>query len=387
MMLLGFTALAVDMGYIYNLHGEMQVAVDAGALAGATGAPYSNSLARTRALGVAGANPISGSGLTKFGVKIGYWDFNSHTFSIPSGLEIANPNAARVVGSKEGIPLFFGNALGNSSTAVAKDATAVYGAGACVGIWGLDGVHVEGDILTDSYDSSVGPYAQGNIQMNGDLCSEESILIDGGVNIGGDVMYGHGYDLTINGNSSIINGNTGSHDLSADVPTIDMATAALVNDNLVMPLTDTKNLDPFGGTQWDLTFPTGQDTLTINGGTYYLTSALLEGQSQIIVTAQTTFYIDGPARFAGGGIVNASGDPRNLIIYSTGETLEIAGGAGFYGAVIAPDTNVTFTGGGDIYGTVMAGYLEISGDAVVHVDNNVISEILGVGPEAPILVE
>ncbi len=387
--LLGFTALSVDVGYVFVSHGEMQAAVDAGALAGATGAPISDELATSRAKSAAGANWVARLALAtdEVQVQVGYWNSNGNTFSLPSGKEVARPNAARVVGARAGIPLFFAGILGHTTTDISRAATAIYGGGICAGMWGLNGVVGEGNIYTDSYDSSDGVYGPGNIYLNGDLCSDQNVFLDGSVNIGGDVMYGFDYDLTISGQGYTIYGGMGPQSGSALVPPIDMVAAAANNDNATIPLTDQKNRDPFGGTTWDLTNVTGHDTLTLNGGTYYLTSALLEGNSQIIVTAPTTFYIDGPADFAGGGIINATQDPGNLIIYSTGPTLNITGDAGFYGAVIAPNTTVAFTGGSQIYGTVLAGFLELRGDTEIHVDSDVVRDLFGVAPEAPVLVE
>lgn len=387
--LLGCAALSVDMGYIFVSHAEMQAAVDAGALAGATGAPIGDSLAISRAKNTAGANQVAISRLAQdeTHVEIGYWNANGSAFSLPTGLEVARPNAARVVGTKSGIPLFFAVLLGHSTIDISKAATAIYGGGICAGMWGLNGVNGNGNIYTDSYDSSAGAYGPGNIYLNGDLCSDQDMFLDGGVDIGGDVMYGIDYDLTISGQSYTIQGSTGPQTGSVPVPTIDMITAAALNDNATIPQTDLHNRDPFGGTTWDLANVTGQDTLTLNGGTYYLTSALLAGQAQIIVTGPTTFYIDGPAEFSGGGLINATQDPGNLTIYSTGLTLTISGNAAFYGAVIAPNATVTFTGTSEIYGTVMAGFLDLQGDTEIHVDSNVVNDIFGVGPEAPVLVQ
>lgn len=387
--LLGFTLLTVDVGYIYVSHGEMQAAVDAGALAGATGAPISVELATSRARSTAGANWVSGSSLApdEVQVQVGYWNSNGNTFSLPTGTEVARPNAARIVGARAGIPLFFAGILGQTTTDISRAATAIYGGGICAGMWGLNGVVGDGNIYTDSYASSDGLYGPGNIYLNGDLCSDQNVFLNGSVNIGGDVMYGFDHDLTLSGNSYTIHGGMGPQSGSALVPPIDMVAAAANNDNATIPLTDQKNFDPFGGTTWNLTNVTGQDTLTLNGGTYYLTSAQLEGGAQIIVTAPTTFYIDGPADFSGGGIINATQDPGNLIIYSTGPTLNISGGADFYGAVIAPNATVEFSGGSQIYGTVLAGFLWLRGDTAIHVDSDVVRDIFGVAPEAPVLVE
>lgn len=389
--LLGCAALTVDMGYVFVAHGDMQCAVDASALAGATGAPISDQLATSRAQSTGSANRVTVSALARdeIHVQVGYWNSHSNggTFSLPDGTEAARPNAARVFGARPGISLFFAGILGHHHVDIAKAATAIYGGGICAGMWGLNGVSADGNIFTDSYDSSVGVYGPGNIDLNGDLCSDQAVTLDGGVDIGGDVMYGFDYDLTISGQGYTIHGGTGPQNRSVSVPTIDMITAAANNDNATIPLTDLHNRDPFGGTTWDLTNVTGQDTLTLIAGTYYLTSAQLAGGAQIIVTGPTTFYIDGPADFSGGGLINPTQDPANLIIYSTGPTLTIDGGAGFYGAVIAPNTTVRFYGGSQIYGTVMAGFLDLRGATQIHVDSDVVRDIFGVGPEAPILVE
>ena len=106
-----------------------------------------------------------------------------------------------------------------------------------------------------------------------------------------------------------------------------------------------------------------------------------------IITAPTTFYIDGPATFKGGGIVNATQNPANLVIYSTGATLEIAGNAEFHGVVIAPTTTVTFTGTSDIYGTVMAGILELPGNTSLHIDEDVVQAFFGLESLASVLVQ
>ena len=255
----------------------------------------------------------------------------------------------------------------------------------CAGIWGLEGVNGDGNLLTDSYDSNAGAYAPGNIYLNGDLCSNQDIVLQGNVSIGGDAMYGFGYSLTTYGSSYDIYGVTTEQNGNVPIPGIDMVAAAASNDNLTIGLTDKGN-DPFGGTQWDFVV-TGNDSLTIAAGTYYMTSALVDGKAKVIVTGPTTLYISGPAEFTGGGIINATQDPKNLIIYSTGPTIALKGGAAFYGAIVAPQTVVTFVGGSDFFGTVMGRFVDLQGDTQIHVDSGVVRDLFAVGPEAPVLVE
>ena len=385
--LIGFAALTVDVGYIFVSHGEMQAAVDSASLAGATAAPEGKALATHRARISGHMNSIAGELLSynEMDVEVGYFNAAGNTFSLPTGAEIAAPNAARVVGGRKGIALFFASVLGSSTTDISRAATAIYGGGRCAGIWGLEGVDGDGSLVTDSYDSSAGTYAAGNIYLNGDLCSNEDIVLEGNVSIGGDAMYGFGYSLTTYGSSYDLYGVTAAQNGSVPIPEIDMVAASMVNDNLTIGLTDKGN-DPFGGTQWDFAV-SGTDSLTIAGGTYYMTSALVEGQAKVTVTGPTTLYISGPATFSGGGIINATQDPKNLTVYSTGPTMHIQGGAGFYGAIVAPETDITFTGGSEVFGAVMGRFVQLLGDTQIHIDSAAIRDIFSIGPEAPVLVQ
>ena len=203
--------------------------------------------------------------------------------------------------------------------------------------------------------------------------------------IGGDAMYGYGYDLTISGNSYKIYGVTSEQNRSVTIPEIDMLAASLFNDNLTIGLTD-KNRDPFAGSPWDLVV-TGNDSLTLDPGTYYFTSAAIGGRATLTVTGPTTIYVDGDATFTGGGIVNATQVPTNLTIYSTGSTITVDGSAGFYGSIVAPGTAVSFEGTADIYGTVMARVLTLFGNTEIHVDSDAVRQLYGIGPIAPVLVQ
>ena len=386
-VLVGFASFSIDMGYIYVSHGEMQAAVDAAALAGVSAPPESQSLAVARATEVSGANVVAGHPVVAgtLQVEVGYWEARTSSFSLPIGDELAAPNAVHVIGGRTEIPTFFAGVFGVNHTDVWRAATANHGGGRCAGIWGLNGLDGDGSLVTDSYDSSVGVYGPGNIYFNGDVCSDRNIVLEGGVTIGGDVMYGQGHDLTISGSSYSIYGVTAEHNRSVEIPSFDMAEAAANNDNGTIGLTK-RNRDPFDGSPWNL-YVTGNDNLTLAGGTYYFTSALVDGRATLTVTEPTVLYISGSATFTGGGVVNTSNDPKNLIIYSTGANLTIDGSAGFYGSIIAPATTVTFTGGSSIFGTILAGYMELFGDTQIHVDSEAVRQWFGVGPEAPVLVE
>ncbi|MCH7721160.1 MAG: Tad domain-containing protein [Planctomycetes bacterium] len=384
-VLMGFTALAVDIGFVFNSRGEMQNAVDAGALAGAGALELGNAEVETRARNATQRNSVAGAGVAdeEIVVTIGYWDGVGLTFSPATGEETVSPNAVRVVANRYGQGLFFAHMIGVSTTDIGREAVGAIGGGTCSGVWGLNGISGNGSIYTDSYNPDDGPYGLNDLYGNGDLCSNEDISLAGSVEIHGDVMYGEGYDIDIAGGSYQIWGVVVGQSLSVTPPTFDMEAAMLNNDNATIGLTDGGH-DPFNG-EWDLHL-TGTENLTLDGGTYYFTSASMVGQSTITINGPTEIFLSGDAMFTGGGIINATQDPGSLTIYSTGAELDLAGTAGFYGTVIAPETEVTLVGTSDYYGIIIAGTLNISGNASIHVDETALAEVLGEGSIAPVLV-
>lgn len=386
-VLLGCAALTVDVGYIYNCRGEMQSVVDASALAGASGLPDSIGVANHRALEYAGRNAVAGSPLSvdETGVTIGYWNSASATFTPANGAELVSPNAVRVVGTRSGVELFFAGILGVTSTEVSKVASALHGGGKCTGIWGIEGITGSGGIITDSFDAEAGPYGPGNTNAYGDICSCQDIMLEGSVNIYGDAMYGNDYSLTTLGSSYNIWGAVDSTNCGLTLPSFDINEVAANNDNATIGLTD-RGRDPFQGSPWDL-YVTGNDNLTLGAGTYYFTSVLIDGQATLTVTGPVKIYLSGPGVFTGGGVVNVGQEPSDVQIFSTGATLTLTGTSGFYGAVIAPTTDIKLEGTSDCYGTLIGRTLDFDGDTVVHIDESLVRDLLGEDTLAPVLVE
>ena len=164
-----------------------------------------------------------------------------------------------------------------------------------------------------------------------------------------------------------------------------MDAAQASNDNASIGLTN-KGRDPFDGSPWDLVV-TGNDGLTLPEGTFYFTSALIDGQATVTITGPTVIYISGPATFTGGGLINVTQDPKNLIIYSTGTTMTVDGSAGFYGGIVAPNAEVNLTGTSEYFGTIIARVLNMFGNTTIHVDEQLAFSLTGVDPKLPLLVQ
>lgn len=386
-LLLGFVAFAVDLGYVYVSRAEMQRTADAAALAGASALTQGEDLAIDRAYAAAGLNAVACSPVVndEVDVELGSWEWETHKFYPASWEHPVSPNAVRVAGSRLGMPLFFGPVLGSPTTDVVKDATALVGSGACAGVWGLEGITVHGDVYTDSYNSTEGHYGEGPIYPNGDLCSCQDLALQGGVDIHGDAMYGGGYNYTAPSSSHQVWGVVDTQECGSPAPGFDMEDAARDNDNGLIEKTDAGR-DPFPHRPGELIL-IEDDNLTLTPGQYYFEAVKMTGQATLTITGPTTIYVSGSAKFTGGGLVNVTENPANLTVYSTGRDMDLAGGPEIYVTVIAPETDIKLTGTVDYYGAMLGKTVDMGGTFTIHVDEQVVQELFGIDATAPVLVE
>ncbi len=134
-MVVGFTAFAVDGGYLYALRSKLQATADAAALAGANRLPEPAAVT-IAAMDYAGKNmPAADHGtvLTNADVVTGTWDTDTRTFT-PAG----NPlNAVRVIARRSqangnGAGLFFARVLGFDQVDVVTSAVATKTLSVCM---------------------------------------------------------------------------------------------------------------------------------------------------------------------------------------------------------------------------------------------------------------
>ena len=392
-VLLGCVALSVDTGYIGDLCGSMQSSVDASALAGATALGVVPAPARERAAEYAAKNEVAGSGLEadELDITIGHWYGLTNTFVADDGMIPSTPNAIRVRARRPDISLYFAGILGDTSTTVIRSAAAMQGAGRCLGVWGLEGIVSPGDVITDSYIQADGAYGGVNVRPNGDICSCRDITISGNTEIHGDAIYGDGYDLTLHGTSYEIWGRVDDQVCQLTPPTFDMPGAIAVNDNASIPRSDdgTVAYNP-GSKRLRLV---GNDNLTLPPGTaedpakYYFSAVQIESLATLTITGPTEIYISGNAMVGGGGIINNTGIPENLKVYSTGNSMSFNGSATFYGAIVAPTTNLSFVGVSAFYGMMIGQTLDFRGTTNIHVEESLVMDIFGLSSVAPMLIE
>jgi hypothetical protein len=143
----------------------------------------------------------------------------------------------------------------------------------------------------------------------------------------------------------------------------------------------------------DLSLTTAANSLTLTphmvGQESYVNIWITGGMSvtgtgviQLQPGVHATIYVEGNTTVAGGGIVNASGRPRNLQLHgvtpaSGTRTLTVSGTADFIGVVNAPAFDLNLLSTGMFCGAAIARSANINGTAGYHYDESLADLSLG----------
>ncbi len=375
-------SLAVDVGYICALTAEQQNNADAGALAGAVALQEDDSLSvldRVRDVLARNQQAQGYLSLNDQIIEIGWWHPVYQTFVALDAVDWeVRGYAVRVRAYRNNAPLFLAAIMGKTSTNVSREAVTV-GSGQCRGIWGVEGVRIPGNVLTDSYDSTKGDYDPDSPGDEGDVCSGRGIDGMGSIEIHGDMMTGMGYWPTLAGKAGIF--STGITTSSIDGM---VGPYAAVPEGLV--------------SQGDLLLKADED-LALDPGTYLFDSITLRARASITISGPTTIYVasyndtqadisiavDGDITATGKGFINTTEDPHNLTIVILGDDVTLNGTESFYGTVIAPNADVVLSGTSDYYGMVIGKTVLMRGDFEFHVDESLPEHDL-MQPPPPALV-
>ena len=389
-VLLIFASLAVDLGFVRAVCGDMQHTADSGALAGAS-ALYEAEVADEATVRERASDMIERmqksqgfAALDDQIIEVGIWNYVTREFTAADATTLGQ-FAVRVVSVRKKTPLFFAAIMGKFSTEVTREAVAV-GSGRCGGIWGLRGVRVVGNVVTDSYSSDEGTYMADTANENGDICSGRDVVLNGGVEVNGDVMCGFGYEVDVNGASAEITGMTTANSQDVNYGPLDFGDIRYTNDNLNIPALTDSGRSPWSrglGANFSLS---ANDNITFPPGNFYFDSITMNSGATITLSGKTTIYVGGNVAAAGAGIINATADPGNLDMKVAGTEFAIGGTYEFYGSVVAPNADVKLYGTADYFGAMIGGTVSMLGDFQFHVDES-LPEADFFDPPMPTLVK
>lgn len=240
-------------------------------------------------------------------------------------------------------------------------------------------VTMSGQAFIDSYDSDTGTYASQAVNTdpvtgdtyanaNGGVGSNMNISANGQVNVMGDANPGPGGSVSETGQVHI-NGSTdpAAEERELEIPTYNPTIAASGSLSGTTTLGD-------GTYRYTEISLASRKTVTINGDVIMYIDGKIKtsGQSQILINPGASLVIyqgDAEIQMSGQGIVNSSGAPPDLLIYSSSTSrVKLSGQADFYGAIYAPGAYIQYTGQADIFGAIVGDEIKTSGQAELHYD-------------------
>ena len=138
-----------------------------------------------------------------------------------------------------------------------------------------------------------------------------------------------------------------------------------------------------GASVGNVTVTTGTLTLCAPGltCTINVNSIKFTGNGTIVVATGATVVLNvvgsgdtTPIDLVGGTTVNASFDPSHLqILYAGTGTVKLGGNSNSSEMVYAPNAAVETSGTGDVYGSIVASTINVSGTGAIHYDRNLSS--------------
>lgn len=240
-------------------------------------------------------------------------------------------------------------------------------------LFGDASVNVSGNAQTDSYDSSQGPYEDDpaspdyNKGQNGDIGTNGTdagnVTVDGSIFIEGQVAVGPGVDDP----TTIVTGYDPAF-ITGDPKVVSQPSAFPLPDVEIPPGCQT-TLPPMDNQTKTRTFSSAvgnycpEGNVTVNGG--------------------DTWTADGPVKiyFAGDLAVNGNAtigvvnDPTKMLflLTATGSASlqqEITGSTTFYGGIYGPNAFIDVAGDAEIFGSIVAGSVDMTGHAKIHYDES-----------------
>lgn len=373
---LGFGALVVDIGWMQYAGQQLQIGVDAAAVAGASGLRTDVDTVVARASGLAAYHTAGGSpvAVSAADVEIGTWDAEHDHFVALAPGEIASADAVRVTGTVADLSAFLSPVLGVTGLSVTRSAVAgirEVGPVQCV-ILADDIAIVTGSVEIDAYSSAEGSYALTRSE-NAGVCSNGDLSLGGSSELYGSAWAGPDGELD-QGGSALVTGRTDHLEEPLPMPEVDCAAAKARNENASIA----SYLSGYN-------FKAGsKDELTLYEGVYYVHDLTVSAGAQITIDGDVTICAEsGKVQLNGDALINTSKDPSTFTLSVADDSaVTLNGTSTFYGSVLAPkSTQVKLNGTFDYYGILVASEVTLLGNFDFHGDLSLAEESV-----APVMV-
>jgi hypothetical protein len=219
--------------------------------------------------------------------------------------------------------------------------------------------------IADGFNSDVAAYNALTADSTGDIAAA------GTITLGPTLVKGQATAGSSITNSLLVTGTVTQN--STSLPTYNTLTCPTsYTPSSAIPSQSNVSYDPTTGV---LTL-TSDANLVLTGTQYYFSSINISGQASLTIsngTQHTDIYISNQLSLTGGGLINTSTKAPQLSLLACGNpaspaTWTVAGGAGAYYSVYAPNHDVQVSGNGDIYGAILGKNISFSGNGKIHYD-------------------
>lgn len=230
-------------------------------------------------------------------------------------------------------------------------------------LWGIDSVDLTGATKIDSYDPRLDPEDPNNRGNLGSVGTNGIVTRTGNAKIYGDVAY-------------YVDTNIGETDIGTYVfgDLIPLSSPRYFPPIPSFEVGDAdKSIKPGDSLTLDAEDCNEYRNITVKGdlifapGTYYINELNVTSQGRIIVSDTTTLFVQNKLTMNGQGVLNEAGDPTKLTIFYNGVNDAITnGGAGAYVEIYAPNADLVFAGGAELYGSFIGKTISSQGNFAVH---------------------
>ena len=234
-------------------------------------------------------------------------------------------------------------------------------------LFGSASVSIKGDAVTDSYDSRSGSYDPSAAGDDGDVGTNAAyagaIEISGSIKVNGQIAVGEG----VVDPSTVVYIAGGSATITGEPPMVAQTT------NLLMPPAN----PPVGIPCEDRTI-NAAEVVALPAGEYCFRQLRVQGGGTLTTdgSGQVKIYIVESFTATGNTMIGVESDPSQLLMVLTTAsdatiTGDLIGSTRFYGGIYSPTGSVDISGNAEIFGSVIARDVEISGNAQIHYDEAV----------------
>jgi hypothetical protein len=239
-------------------------------------------------------------------------------------------------------------------------------------LFGSELVNIGGEAITDSYDSSLGLYGRQTPGDEGDVGTNATtndglttgITVEGtSLVVNGQVVVGPGVtDFT-----DVVQGNVNDDFITGDPPYVSQPREFPMPDDLTVPPAGCETVIP----------PKSGNTITLQAGVDYcpVGDLTINGGERFTANGPVKIYLAGTLIVSGNAKIGVETDPSYmafLISSSGGATFEgtLTGSSEFWGTVYGPNATISISGNADIYGSIIAENVDLSGNARIHYDES-----------------